>query len=63
MRRKLFGVILAVCIGWFQAEALTGKASRFSVDHVTLMSSFSQGRLLTETRPRRPVDGIHRPTK
>ncbi|XP_016382557.1 basigin-like isoform X1 [Sinocyclocheilus rhinocerous] len=23
MRRKLFGVILAVCIGWFQAEALT----------------------------------------
>ncbi|XP_016394263.1 basigin-like isoform X1 [Sinocyclocheilus rhinocerous] len=23
MRRKLFGVILAVCIGWFKAEALT----------------------------------------
>lgn len=34
MRRKLFGAIFAICIGWFQAEALTGKASRFSVDHV-----------------------------
>ncbi|XP_016111591.1 basigin isoform X2 [Sinocyclocheilus grahami] len=26
MRRKLFGVLLAVCIGWFQAEALTDAA-------------------------------------
>jgi len=33
MRRKLFGAILALCIGWFQAEASTGKASCFSVDH------------------------------
>ncbi len=41
MRRKLFGVILAVCIGWFQAEALTGKAYHFSVDHVTLTLTFT----------------------
>lgn len=44
MRRKLFGAIVAICIGWFQAEAYTGnvKASCFSVDHVARELIFSQ---------------------
>lgn len=45
MRRKLFGAIVAICIGWFQAEAYTGKASCFSVDHVAPELIFSQAGL------------------
>uniref|UniRef100_A0A8C2I538 Basigin n=1 Tax=Cyprinus carpio TaxID=7962 RepID=A0A8C2I538_CYPCA len=52
MRRKLFGVVLAVCIGWFQAGALTGndiphssafnhqlEARKFNVETVDLSTT------------------------
>ncbi|XP_016394265.1 basigin-like isoform X3 [Sinocyclocheilus rhinocerous] len=59
MRRKLFGVILAVCIGWFKAEALTDAAITTKPEVVNDQNQTSATLSCNLTNPSSPIKGYY----
>ncbi|KAK2906963.1 hypothetical protein Q8A67_005948 [Cirrhinus molitorella] len=59
MRRKLFGVIFAVCIGWFQAEALTDAAITTKPEVVNDQNQTSAILSCNLTNPSSPIKGFY----
>ncbi|KAK9967552.1 hypothetical protein ABG768_001948 [Culter alburnus] len=55
MRRKLFGAIFAICIGWFQAEALTDASIKTEPEEVLNKTSATLSCNLTN--PSSPIKG------